>query len=208
MLDRSTLIWNDSVLDSDEEYLFLCWLMEAESLGLLRDISRSESYELSAKASRDVAHPTKTKPGGRKSLFLLHPHSYRPDFSFRLTLDIYGHPELDKLRSTSQRGLLPSSESDDLCVVDVKGGWSNHRSRNSSDVTFPLNQKWMYAEYGIFVNKVEIKPKTGFFDKYWAPKQAFTTIKGNSSRKYATARRSDQIERILADRVNVETSLF
>ena len=196
-LDRS---WNNIQLDSDEEYLFLCWYEEAEELGLVSNLIRQPEYELSGRVSETRRFPSKKNPDRTVDRFLLHPHSYKADFLFDVKVEDDGRgnmiPSVSRVCDVRyQDGLIPYKGADDTyaCVVDIKGGFANHRSRNSSDVTFPVNQKWVYDKYGILVNKVVISPRNGFFSRYWAPECAFTTAKGRPSIVYRSCRKVGDI---------------
>ena len=202
MRDREKKIWDDQPLDSDEEYLFLCWYEEAESLGLVGNLVRQPEFELSPRQSVEIYAPTKRNPGKMKEKFLFHPHSYKADFSFEVLMgvDPKGNnvPALNKLATDPNKGLRHAVvDGRYVCVVDIKGGFANHRSRNSSDVTFPLNQKWVYHRYKIYVNKLEITPKKGFFRNFWAPDEAFITAKGNDSIRYKSCCRFSDVKNLI-----------
>jgi len=196
---REDRTWNGVPLDSDEEYLFLSWYEEAERLGLVSDITRQPEFKLSDKAVT-IEHKVNSRGIKAVEKFLLHPHTYRADFSFTVAVEKNEAGDmvmlLDKFITRRAARLIYSVfKNKPVCFVDVKGGWSNHRSRNSSDVTFPVNQKWVYAKYGIFVNKVVISPGKGsFFKNYWAPDEAFRTVKGNPSKVYRACARFDDVK--------------
>ena len=63
-------------------------------------------------------------------------------------------------------------------MIDVKGTFVGRG--NSSGITFPLNQKWMYSAHGILVEKViPIK----LFEKTFTPKRYLLTDSGTRQRK-------------------------
>lgn len=204
--DRKNRMFDGMPLDSDEEYLFLCWCTEAEELGLIGKPFRSPSFPLSDRASYKLKAPTARNPDRTSDVFLMHPHSYQADFVFTVSsvTDRHGNeiPELDLLCSKNTGKLHAvryDGLSDDclLCFTDVKGGFAGNRSRNTSDITFPVNQKWVYSRYGVFVNKVVIAPKKGLFSMYWAPEEAFRTVKGNPSKVYRACARFSDAEKLL-----------
>ena len=206
MRDRVNKQWDDFPLDSDEEYLFLCWYEEAESMGLVGNLMRQPEFSLSPRQTREVKAPTKTNPDKTKEKFLLHPHSYKADFSFEVVLhnDKDGNltPIINSLGSKRPDDLIHQDiQGRNICVVDVKGGFAGHQSRNSSDVTFANNQKWVYDKYKIYVNKVVIAAKKGLFKNFWAPDAAFTTIKGNPSTVYRACCRCADVKKCITNRI-------
>lgn len=199
MRNRAKKEWDNFLIDSDEEYLFLCWFEEAESLGLVGNLTIQPSFLLTPRQSVQVPAPTKRNPDKMKDQFLFHPHNYKADFSFDVVLhsgkDNIFSPLLNKFGSNKKDDIRYGYEEErPTCIVDIKGGWANHRSRNSSDVTFPLNQKFVYDKYGVYVNKVVISPGKGFFKNFWAPDEAFVTEKGNPSIRYKGCCRFDYIK--------------
>jgi len=200
--DRANKKWDDFTLDSDEEYLFLSWYEEAESIGLIGNLVRQPEFPLSPRQAIQLKAPTKNNPDKVKERFLLHPHSYKADFSFETVMDIdsLGNyvPAINRLASSPKGHLMHTVYAERfICLVDVKGGFSNGRSANSSDITFPINQKWVYDKYGIFVNKAVINSKKGLFKEFWAPEEAFATIKGNPSKVYRTCARFADVKNLI-----------
>ena len=159
---------------SKEELYFSWWLDELEDNGIIE----SYGYEPKTFKLSDAAHYTKTVQMKTKSKIvtrtLLQPHSYTPDFQ------IHWHKDMDFIHSWCG-----------LSWVDVKGGYS----KNFNDTAFPLNQKWMYDKFGIYVEKVvsgsstyknskkELVIKKGLFAKTFTPKRYLLTDKSNKPRK-------------------------
>ena len=141
--------------DSVEEEWFSVWLRTAEKRGMVEGIIyHPSSFTLSTKQTieEEVKLKTKTKIVDR---FLLHPHTYTPDFAFYITnfIQQYNH------------GLVPCKGN--IVFVDVKGVYAGGRHNNSS-VTFPISQKWVYVKFGIYINKV-VPEK--FFRKTFVPRE-------------------------------------
>ena len=198
--DRLAKQWDGFPLDSDEEYLFMCWYEEAMSLGLVGNLVVQPSFILTPRQSITVKCPTKKNPDKTKDKFLFHPHNYKADFSFEVVVesDSAGNtvPKINRLCGPKGKPLIHQYVGDrHICVVDIKGGWANHRSRNSSDVTFPINQKLVYNKYNIYVNKAVINNKKGLFKDFWAPDEAFITPKGNPSKVYRTCARLANVKK-------------
>lgn len=201
MRERKVFTRNGMELDSREEYLFLCWYEEAESLGLVSNLVQEPFFPLLPRQAVMVSSPTKRDPDRKRERFLFHPHNYKADFMFNMTgSEAHGSSDtkLNDLCMVSKNKLVfLADDCEPLCVVDVKGGWANHQSRNSSDVTFPLNQKMVYDKYKIYVNKAVITPKKGFFSNFWAPDEAFTTERGNPSKVFEKCRRLSDIKELI-----------
>lgn len=122
---------------SDEELYFSWWLDELkENCIIIRWEYEYSSYPLSPCVKQIVNGKTKT---------LLQEHSYTPDFHI-----VWNVSYKEKL------GIRLMEEDVLGSLVDVKGGYSN----NFNDMRFPLNQKWLYQKYGLYVNK--IIPVSGF----------------------------------------------
>ena len=120
--------------DSNEEEQFHDWLKEAERFGLVKNIEHHpEPFILSDKKTIKVKKILKTKTK-IVNKFLLHPHIYTTDFSFIIS------PLLEEYF------IIKSG----LCFVDVKGGFSKFNDAKQ----FSINQKWVYSDYGIYINKV------------------------------------------------------
>jgi hypothetical protein len=116
---------NSTKFDSEEEKQVAYWLNEADEAGLVSNVFyHIREYELSQRV---------TDGNGR---FLLHPHKYTPDFSFILETPLKVFQQFFKY----QRDI----------VIDVKGSFSKYHDQKS----FSINQKWVYAKYGVYVQKV------------------------------------------------------
>ena len=148
--------------DSKEEEHFAAWLQEAESADLVYEIKyHPMPFLLSKRQTIPVVKVLKTKTKIVEK-FLLHPHSYTPDFSFIIS---------EKLEDY----FFVKSE---ICYVDVKGGFS----RFNDAKPFSINQKWVYSDYGIYINKV-VPEK--LFTKTWVPKDCrLTPALKNTIKKY------------------------
>ena len=78
-----------------------------------------------------------------------------------------------------------------ISFIDIKGGAISPRL-NSSAVTFPVNQKWVYNKFGIFVQKIipiytnKVKMKhvsNGLFVTTFTPERYLITDGGTQRRK-------------------------
>jgi len=186
-------MWDGLILDSEEEYLFLCWCKEATELGYLQLISWQPQYCLSEKRTRGVLG----KKGRVKNMHLMAKHNYTGDVILKLLKDpedANGFSMLNRLigSHSATKGALITSPSDCVAVIDVKGGFG----AQGSDAKFSVNQKWVYSKYGVYVNKVKIMTD-GFFTKYWRPDEAKYTAKGNLWAKYKGCRDKHAAKKII-----------
>jgi len=129
--------------------------------------STKSSFKLASKQTikAEVQLKTKTKIVDK---FLLHPHRYTPDFVFYTT----------NLIERFDHGLVPCNGN--IVFVDVKGVYAGGRHNNSS-ITFPISQKWVYAKFGIYINKV-VPEK--FFRKTFVPKELTIGKSGKVLKKW------------------------
>jgi hypothetical protein len=151
---------------SDEEWFFYNWLVEARKHNLVSCIEyQPKKYELSERAAVTYEKKMKTKKKYVEK-FLFHPHSYTPDFEFIV------HPLLENFFVRSR--YMQECE----VIVDVKGSFN----RYSDQKQFAINQKWVYAKYGVYIEK--IVPEK-LFKKTWCPKVCrYTPKKKQPVKKY------------------------
>jgi len=151
---------------SNEERFFWDWLKEAEKYGLVQDIIyQPESFKLSdAVFVQKIKHlKTKIKYYNKS---LLRKHDYTADFYFSVV-----NIRLAKTFNYNWNGLI---------YVDTKG--AHPGKRNNSAITFPLNQKWVWDKYGIYVEKVIPKE---LFKKTWVPESAMSSpVLGKPVKQY------------------------
>lgn len=169
---------------SDEEYQFALWCEEAEYAGFIKSWKyEPKSFLLSKKAVifEDVQLKTKVKKV-QKHLFA--EHSYTPDFA------IVPNSTFTFKHGLKRRTPWDFDESTDedkaTYWIDVKGTWVNRGGTQE----FSINQKWMYAKYGVIVNKV-IPCK--FFDKTWVPLGVAFGKSGKRLKPFAKAKLLEEI---------------
>lgn len=162
--------------DSDEEYYFCHWLEEMKAIGVVISYQHHpKPLPLSGKVI--VPHLDKDRKGNpkRKDVFIMHDHIYEydylvllnPDYEKRLfsTTDNYWK-ELPVVANRRKDGRL-------LWLVEVKPSYMKDQGSNTR---FPLNQKWVWEKYGLYVQKVipeDMKTEKtltlGFFSKTFVP---------------------------------------
>ena len=172
---RRTLEAEDTVhgrtlqVDSQEEADFLLWLNEATRLGLVVDFEyQPKPFKLS-----NPVHYVDAISGRNRSLF--REHVYTADFL--LMVDSERNPALAaELRKPDP---MKSSGTVGAYYIDVKGGFL----ANGSARSFPINQKWVYEKFHVYVHK--LVPKD-FFKKFGVVESLLWTQKTHRpSKKYA-----------------------
>lgn len=154
---------------SDEEVWFKEWCKEALEIGLITKFT-DEVIPMSLSDKVTIPGIVQLKTITKKvDKFLMHPHTYKPDFFVVLSWQI---PELT---------LLDNSQNTYPVFIDIKGEFTGRK--NSSNYTFPLNQKWVYDKYQIYVNKVI---PTIFFKTTWCPQSIRNGKRGLPLKKWST----------------------
>ena len=158
---------------SDEEKYFLCWAEEAKEAGLVRRIKYQPKPFTLCEPVKIVSH---TGAKGKEHRFhLLNEHIYTADFLLEwepLATEIGMVRSLLNSTSKGKAYFNCNQRKDGLLysVIDTKGSYSE----NVNDIRFPLNQKWVYAKYGIYVQKVvpfgNGAVDSCMFTKLWTPR--------------------------------------
>ena len=151
--------------DSLEERDFYSFLKDALRLGLIESFTyQPDSFLLIPKAVEKIKVPYKKKSGYKTiEKVLYQPHSYTADFKFKLTDKFFEYfPMITNLLRLSN---------DNLAFVDIKGAYN----RFGGDRQFAVNQKLVYAKYGIHINK--LVPEK-FFQKLGAAPDEIRWMKG------------------------------
>lgn len=152
--------YNNISFDSETELSFYHWLVEATKHGYIKSFNyHPRVFELSDGITYDktVVKKTKTTTVQRS---LLSPHVYTPDYTI----------ELDSLFKTLKLPIPEPLYDYKEIYIDVKGNFSRH----GDQVAFPINQKWVYDKYGIYILKVI--PDDWFVDT-WVPTDSRLTDK-------------------------------
>lgn len=155
---KQTLEYRGILCDSYEEVYALMWLFEAMDRGLIKSIDRSPSFVLSESVfetyTQVIQLKTKTK-AIPKTKTILREHIYTPEFKVEFDKDL---------------GLY---HLDNIGYIEVKPKFDYQNMVR----LFKINQKWMYAKYGILVNL--IVPET-LFENTFTPKEYLKTATGKS----------------------------
>lgn len=159
-----------------EELYFSYYLDELKEQGLIESYEyEPESFLLSDEITfnyvKTTVLKTKTKVEN-KTKALLHKHSYTPDFKIKPTSLGTVKNIFDWCFSALPIFITSGSIGEQhYSWIDVKGA---HVGKLSTSITFPLNQKWTYQKYGIYVQK--IKP-FDLFKQTFMPKRVIEEMK-------------------------------
>lgn len=169
--------YNNILIESDEEMYAIMWMQELKDKGIIRSFERAETFELSKPLKHEYVKLTTLKTKLKtevKSQTILHECSYTPDFVIvwnendskfvdNMT-DMIGEMYNNVLISNQLMGMH-------VTYVEVKPTYD----QNGKEQYFKLNQKWLWADKGIFVNL--FKP-TIVFEKTFTPKAYLLTATG------------------------------
>lgn len=187
--------------DSDEEMYFRWYLDELVSAEIvLRYAYQPASILLTKKVNglSMVNKPTKKDPDRlveKRSLFL-NPHVYTPDYIVVWSplavkyglVSALGVEMQDSLQVdlSDKEAPFRANKYGSSClysVIDIKGAFA--RATNSTAITFPLNQKWVFDKYGLYVQKIIPNDTKGncLFAKTFTPKRFLIQNKTSKPRK-------------------------
>ena len=154
-------------VDSQEEVEFVKWLNEATSLGVVKDFEyQPKPFKLSGPAHYN---------DGKKVRSLFREHVYTADFI--LYVDSVKNPSLARELKLSDS--IKDNGDIKAYYIDIKGGFMSNGSARS----FPINQKWVYEKFHVYVHK--LIPKE-FFKEFGIPEELkFTEKTKKPSKKYA-----------------------
>lgn len=180
---RSTITFfdelkNESIeVDSNEEWYFYSWIIEAKKLGVVLDYEYQPKEFLLTEKFKYV--PAFGNPK-KKEKHLLADHVYTADFRIVFN-SLYG----EKLSEYFKIPIEAIDANGNVVVfVDVKGGFMMH----GSDRTFSIHQKMVWDKYKTYIQK--IVPED-LFKKLGAPEAAKYTIKTKKpTAKYAVGSKS------------------
>lgn len=150
-------------VDSQEEFQFYCWIIQAKKMGIVLDyVYQPESFLLTEK---QTYVPLFNNPKNKEK-HLFAEHIYTADFKI-----IVDYKFGDKLSSYLKIFKNNLDESGNIEIwLDIKGGFMS----NGGGRSFSINQKLVYEKHGIYVNK--LVPRD-FFMKCGCPDRLFLTEK-------------------------------
>ena len=172
--------WYKPYHSSEEAYT--SWYLDelAETGYVLKYEHQPSSIKLSSKATYPWQKTMKTKIKSMRST-LLQEHVYTPDFKVTWDKDAYGIFFKDKEAVLNNNDCYFWAET---CFVE--NVWDSYLEvkptfdRNNMIRLFSINQKWLYHEYGLYVQK--IIPVKLFMDTF-TPQRYRQTDMGKQGRK-------------------------
>jgi hypothetical protein len=171
--------YNGIEVDSQEEIAILMWLYELKNAGYIDSIARSYSFKLSEPVEHTYTHNQQMKTKSKvveKKQTLLNGHIYTPEF--RIELNQRGNnllvwrQSLDYNKKHDKVFIGVWEEGiGSVVYIEVKPKWN----ANNMTRLFKLNQKWVFAKYGVHINL--IIPET-LFASTFTPKEYLKTPTG------------------------------
>ena len=182
------IVYNGIEFDSEEERLFYLYLEELKDNGYVRDFTfHVDSFVLSEPVKYSWAKKMKTKSKEMEST-LLQGHVYTPDYKVIWEPKGWGkfwHYDIDNV----QLNKIPFISNDVGCFIEIKPSFD----MNNMQRLFSINQKWMWQEHKIYVQKViPIGKNTCLFAKTFVPQEAMLTAKTKKPKKYKFTTKSLQ----------------
>jgi hypothetical protein len=165
--------------DSDEERYFSWYLNELTEHGVIREWEyHPKKFLLSDRIVHVYEKQLKTKSIIKDSV-ILNNHEYQADFLIRWNPAWFGKVYMSLTSKLHVRDFVFIASTDrHFTVVDVKGAFAG--PHNNSAISFPLDQKWVYQRYNIYVQKVI--PKKLFAESF-TPNRYLLTDKSGEPRK-------------------------
>lgn len=186
--------YNGIEFDSEEERLFYLYLEELKENGFVRDFTfHVETFNLFSGCSFYWKKETKNKPKEMETT-LLQGHVYTPDYRVFWTEKAKGIFVGDINDCTINLKTVPFISNSDFgkelgSYIEVKPSFD----MNNMQRLFSINQKWVFKDYNIFVQKViPVGKSTCLFAKTFVPKEAMLTAKTKKPKTYKFKTRSLQ----------------
>ena len=179
------ITYNGIDFDSEEERLFYLYLEELKINGFVKDYTyHVNSFTLSESVKYSWIKKIKTKDKKIEST-LLQGHIYTPDYWIEWTpkaLGIFYFSAFDEENRLDEIPFINNKEGEySGTYVEVKPSFD----MNNMQRLFSINQKWVYQEYGVYVQKIiPVGKATCLFAKTFVPKEAMLTAKTKVPKKY------------------------
>lgn len=165
--------------DSQEELYFSWALKELTDKGVILEwFYHPKPFVLSERIVHVFEKQLKTKSIIKDSV-ILNDHIYQADFHIRWNKEWSGKVYMSLIdKYYHKASVFVANGEKHFSVIDVKGSFAG--PHNTSAVTFPLNQKWVYQKYGIYVQKII---PDQLFRQSFTPMKYLLTDKSGRSRK-------------------------
>jgi hypothetical protein len=154
----------DEKLDSKEELYFKWFVEELLAYEVITGYKyHPKPFLLSPGFDYEVHN--KVKPTNKsRVLSLLQDHEYTADFILNWTPKLKGilwepisSVHYDNLKNFQFLANYNKSLDIFYSVIDIKGSFVG--PHNTTGITFPLNQKWVWAMYNVYINKIVTHPR-------------------------------------------------
>lgn len=166
--------------ESLDNVMFYHWLQEAMTQGIVTQNKEVIPYIMAPTQYTFVTKTTINKPYIKEKKEFIKGFTYSPDFIF------YWNPKYEGIlfRHYSEqiykdnKSCLFLTNKDILgnhfSIVDVKAE-QNRFGKSNSDITFPINQKILFKDRGLYVQKIYILSNTSasLFGNVWIPKEFY-----------------------------------
>jgi hypothetical protein len=173
--------------DSWEEYYFSEWLKELQEAGYIKETEyHPPALTLAEPVDYMVKRVLHRKRVANNTLIdaktLMREHTYQYDWKITWAPKAEGilYCRLDGFIENLSIFFAEERNSEIVSYIDIKGSFSN----SSLDTRFPLNQKWVFQKYGIYVQKVVLvksvkkgvrKVYSGLFPDTFVPERYLMT---------------------------------
>jgi hypothetical protein len=164
--------------DSNEEIHFSWYLKQLLDNNIITDWSyHPKPFLLSDRIVRVYNKILKTKTVSKDSV-ILNDHQYQADFLIHWNPQWKGKffMNIHELDGLHRDFAFIANKSSNFSVIDVKGSFAG--PHNNSAITFPLDQKWVWQKYGIYVQK--IVPKKLFVETFVPHRYLLTDTSGKA----------------------------
>lgn len=178
--EKEKIVYRNIECDSMEEMYFLMWVFELKEAGYISDIERSPSFKITDGWVNEYTEKLKTK-NKNKTQTILNPSEYTPDIviKFKKNIDKFCWWKAGKKTNQPFIGMLGK------VYIETKGTFD----ANNMTRLFIINQKIMYAKYGIFVNLIKIPD---FFKNTFTPSEYLLTATGRERKLKFVPRTSEE----------------
>jgi hypothetical protein len=181
------IVYNGIEFDSEEERLFYLYVQELKDNGWIKDFSfHVDEFVLSETVKYKWTKEMKTKKVIQEST-LLHGHVYSPDYKIYWEPKAHGIFYINICDCGAKIDTVPfinnigADGKDAGTYIEVKPSFD----MNNMQRLFAINQKWVFKEHNILVQKIiPIGKKTCLFAETFVPKEAMLTAKTKQPKKY------------------------
>lgn len=178
------ILYNGVEFDSEEERLFYIYCLELKEAGYIKKFTfHQDKFVLSNPVKYNWIKKLKTKRKKMEST-LLREHIYTPDFWILWDAKAFGIFYLDH-DGTTKLNNIPFVNNIDRNGNDIGSYIEIKPSFNVMNMVrvFSLNQKWMYQEHHIYIQKITpVSKKKCLFKNTFVPKKALFTKTGKKKK--------------------------